>query len=227
MAYGLRLINNNAPSDGTGYDFVRFGDSAFCHGKGSHGMKVKGSAPREVLRARHALQATQSACQLSLAATNSSSSSRRSVLPPRGGPGPTVLKRWHQANGRTTVNDTLGLKMEHQEEQLPSPAASLATATARLREPQPPTWEEARLNLPTMPVMKHHYYSDLGVRFATLPAVAPGTVAPKELQPDLSENAPPKYLWFSEPMTTLSCHYVEKHPSDGLGVSRQRRSLPF
>jgi len=225
MAYGLRLINNNAVATGSG-DFIIYGDAAFKRGKVSDQISQTGRTACEVQRSRHAKREEQKAWELA-SSSSTTSLSQKSL---RGLPSPAIIRRWQRVNGQPVVNDSQGLKALKPPDALPTtPAAIKMAASSRSNSESKlidiKSEEELKASLfklPTFPVQKYHNFSEAGVRYAQVPAPSAGDkTPPQERMPDLSDKVPPKYLWYADPTVALSNTFHDDHPSHGLAQSKR------
>mmetsp|Transcript_34502 Transcript_34502/g.62561 ORF Transcript_34502/g.62561 Transcript_34502/m.62561 type:complete len:240 (-) Transcript_34502:54-773(-) len=228
MAYGLRSINNNAVATGGG-DFIIFGDRAYNNGKASDLIPQGGRTGIEVIRARKAKRDEQRAWELASQSSSTSSLTAKSL---RGLPSIAIMKKWQRVNSQPVVNDSLGLKAVKPPEAYATPTAIKTAASARSTGSESKfaaseLKSEADLaaslfRLPTFPVEKYHTFSEAGVRYAQVPAPSAGDkTPPKERVPDLSDKAPPKYLWYADPTIALSNTFTEDHPTHGLAQSKR------
>eukprot|EP00931_Biecheleriopsis_adriatica_P075446 TRINITY_DN49300_c0_g1_i1.p1 TRINITY_DN49300_c0_g1~~TRINITY_DN49300_c0_g1_i1.p1 ORF type:complete len:247 (+),score=44.99 TRINITY_DN49300_c0_g1_i1:91-831(+) len=226
--YGLRLINNTATSNGSGTDWIAFGDPGFRQGKATQQISQRGRAASEVRQSRHKTKAEMRAQEL--AASSSTGSLPSSTWGPstarRGLPGAAVIRRWQRAHGKPLTNDREGLIEVRPLDMPTSPSVAISAATARLNGTETPfvrdaLSEESRFRLPTMPVPKYHIYSESAIRERHIPAPGPGDkTPPKTPQPDLSDKVPSKHYYFGDPMIALSNTIQAEHPSHGLSKSK-------
>eukprot|EP00913_Durusdinium_trenchii_P000368 g338.t1 len=219
MAYGLRLINNNATSGGNGRDWICFGDEAFRRGRAELPLSPKGSAAMEVRRSWQRDRALKRAERAQM--TMQAQSPDGMMKAPRGLPGLAVLQKWHRVHNAPVVNDREGLI-----DARPPPSGPQATneqlvhsrSTGALTEDPMMSWRA-----PTFPVSQYHYFSVPHVAFAKIPAPAPGDsrVEAAEKAADQTE----KYFYFSDPMITRSQSFVVEHPQHGLARSKQASAV--
>eukprot|EP00438_Fugacium_kawagutii_P031648 Skav207317 [mRNA] locus=scaffold3027:8455:23326:+ [translate_table: standard] len=217
MAYGLRLINNNATSGGNGRDWICFGDEAFRRGRAELPLSPKGSPAMEVRRAWQRERATERALQVQPGSLPSREVSRRGL------PGIAVLQKWHRIHHSPAVNDREGLIDARP---LPSvPQASNeelvhSRSTGALTDDPMMSWRAETMQKPTFPVPQYHYFSVPHVSFAKIPPPQPTDVPVKEVCEHAADQTE-KYFYFSDPMITRSRSFVPEHPQHGLSRSKQ------
>lgn len=217
MAYGLRLINNNATSGGNGRDWICFGDEAFRRGKAEFPLSPKGSPAMEVRRAWHRERAAERAQQV----TQSRSLGSRQV-PRRGLPGVAILQKWHRIHHASAPNDREGLIDARPLPSLPQASNEElvhSRSTGALTDDPMMSWRAETMQKPTFPVPQYHYFSVPHVAFAKTPPPQPTDAPVKEVFEHASDQTE-KYFYFSDPMITRSTSFVPEHPQHGLSRSK-------
>eukprot|EP00434_Breviolum_minutum_P035601 symbB.v1.2.031515.t1/scaffold3666.1/size52310/1 len=219
MAYGLRLINNNATSGGNGRDWICFGDEAFRRGRAELPLSPKGSPAMEVRRAWQRERATERAQHV----MQSRSLVGAKQVPRRGLPALAVLQKWHRIHHSPARIDGEGLLDARP---LPSgPQASneelvQSRSTGALTEDPMMSWRADTMQKATFPVPQYHYFSVPHVAFAKVPPPQPTDLPVKEV-PEYAADQTEKYFYFSDPMITRSQSFVAEHPQHGLSRSKQ------
>merc|ERR1719203_765764 len=158
-------MNNNYTADGSGRDWVIFGDPGY------HGGRQTPTAPdarmppqgdRPVLKPRAILGTIDGRREL-----------RGSKPEVPGGPVPEVLKRWKRANSAPTANDTAAHKRVGSDELRYLLPTMERDAAARLDSKFKPNLSCHPCTEPPMPVDKYHYFAERRVVEMQRPAGDP------------------------------------------------------
>mmetsp|Transcript_51165 Transcript_51165/g.111496 ORF Transcript_51165/g.111496 Transcript_51165/m.111496 type:complete len:217 (+) Transcript_51165:147-797(+) len=132
--YGLRLMDNNRPASLDGREWSIYGSEDFNKGKVSHGLKVKGVAPVEVLHGNHVRKSHAAGAALAARGGLAATAHKAASGTGRGKVLPQVVRRWmdHAASSSTYIP-----QCQHDDLFRPPPELT-----------------------PTMPVAKLHYSSE-------------------------------------------------------------------
>jgi len=225
--HGLRGINNNYVSDGTGRDWLIFGDPGFDGGR---------LTPRG---ADTSLPPQGDREQIIVPFKFPVGDGRRPVPNvPRGKDGsslkplPSTIRRWERSySAPTALEATSGFteKPDNPRETVPLKRYLTLDEQAKLDTQFKPNLAAHPLVCPTFPVEKYRFYSDLAVYHAHLPVKENDLPKPgpdqstytRSVTQKLKNPIISKHHYFSQAFVRNSPHFQTTSPHDGLAKPRR------
>jgi len=241
--FGLRSIENNYVSDGTGRDWTMFGDPGFREGRRTP------VAPDPMI-AYQGERRTELSGALKSRARMLDGRKRQPREDGMRGDGkskvrPDVMQRWQRAASSPCILDTLAprRKSMSQNEPVSDTACQLGDPIGKFGENFKPNLATCEFRCPTFPVDKHHYFSQQAVMHQKLPCngsrgtpemglhqaslrVPAGCTPLQDGGAQLHRPIINKYHWFGDQHVGDSPHFQTTDPSDGLAGPRRQLNCP-